>query len=102
MSLSLLLFHSAASRVIRFTVHVRFFGPRGLNSWISPSNHILFDAADISDDLRYGVRLRNYQCSEKQLVELNWAIEDAQLVATEEDLEKRGDVFHGIIHEQFT
>lgn len=35
-------------------------------------------------------------------MELNWAIEDAQLVATEEDLEKRGDVFHGIIHEQFT
>lgn len=39
--------------------------------------------------------------SEKILAELTWAIEDAQIVAFEKDLERRPLVFQAIIEEQF-
>lgn len=82
-------------------VYVRFFGPKGLNSWISPNNHVVFDPNDISEDLRYGTLFSKRPCVDKIQLELNWAIEDAQVVATESDLGKRADVFAGIINEQF-
>lgn len=86
---------------VKIQVYVRFFGPKGLNSWISAATHFPFDPVDVADDLRYGIRLAKKPITEKMAAELNWAIEDAQVVAGEIDLTKRSDVFAGIINDQF-
>lgn len=88
-------------RQVRFIVHVRFFGPKGLSSWITPAHHVQFDPLDIAEDLRDGSRVLSRSISDKIFAELNWAIEDAQIVANEQDWKKRGDVFDEIIQEQF-
>lgn len=79
---------------------VRFFGPKGLNSWINSNSHIPFDAVDIAEDLREGTWAGRKGCQGKLLTELQWAIEDAQLVAVEQDWTKRMQVFDSILLEQ--
>lgn len=80
--------------------HVRFFGPKGLRSWISPTSYLDFEPDNITDSLRNGL-MGKKAASEKILAELTWAIEDAQIVAFEKDLERRPLVFQAIIEEQF-
>lgn len=92
---------SVEGKKIQFQLHVRFFGPKGLNGWISPRrDYLLFDADNITDELRHG-DLGKMLMSPKMSAELNWAIEDAQIVASEPELLKRGDVFQSIVEEQF-
>lgn len=86
---------------VNFKLHVRFFGPKGLSSWISPANHLVFDPADIAEDLRDGTRISKKPVTDKTFAELNWAIEDAEIVAAEMDFGMRPKVFEGIINEQF-
>lgn len=81
-------------------LHVRFFGPKGLRSWISPNNLLDFEPDHISDSLRNG-QIGKKVASDKILAELSWAIEDAQIVAAECDFEKRAAVFQAIVEEQF-
>lgn len=101
-SLTVFLVSEKGSRPI-YQIHVRFFGPKGLRSWIMPGDCIVFKGDETSEELRNGKKTsssKSKTVSGKLKGQLDIAIADALLVERNPVLETRIGTFQAIIDKQ--